>query len=46
MGIGDDAASAAEGDGRRIEHLGKLEDFLARMDRAAADEDHRDSCWP
>jgi len=31
---------AAEGDGRRIQHLGKLENFLARMDRAAADEDH------
>ena len=41
MGIGDDAAAAAEGNCRRIKHLGKLEDILARMDGAAADKNHR-----
>ncbi len=41
MCIGDDAAAAAERDHRRIDGLGKLQNLLARMDRAAADEDHR-----
>ena len=41
MRVGDDAAAAAERHDRRVDHLGEFEDFLARMDRAAADEDHR-----
>ncbi len=41
MGVGDDAAAAAERHHRRVDHLGQFKDFLARMDRAAADEDHR-----
>ena len=41
MRVGDDAAAAAERHHRRVDHFGELEDFLARVDRAAADEDHR-----
>ena len=41
MAIGDDAAPAAEGHDRRVDHLGQREDFVARIDRAAADPDHR-----
>ncbi len=41
MRVGDDAAAAAEGDDRCVDHLGEFEDFLAGMDRARADEDHR-----
>ena len=41
MRVGDDAAAAAEGNSRRVQHLGKLDDFIARMDGAAADKDHR-----
>ena len=41
MRVGDDAAAAAERHDRRVDHLGQLENFLARMDRAAADKDHR-----
>ena len=39
--VGDDAAPAAEGHDRRVEHLRQRKHRLARVDRAAADEDHR-----
>ena len=41
MGVADDAAPAAERHHRRVDQFGKLEDFIARIDGAAADEDHR-----
>ena len=41
MRVGDDAAAAAERHDRRVDQFGKLQNFIARMDRAAADEDHR-----
>ena len=41
MGVGDDAAAAAERHHRRVDQFGQLEDLVARVDRAAADEDHR-----
>ena len=41
MRVGDDTAPAAERHHGRVDHFGEFEDFLARMDRAAADKDHR-----
>ena len=41
MRVGDDAAAAAERHDGRIDHFGELEDFLAGVDRTAADKDHR-----
>ena len=41
VGIGDDAASAAERHDRRIDQFGEFKDFIAGLDRARADEDHR-----
>ncbi len=41
MRVGDDAAAAAERYHRRVDHFGEFEDFLAGVDRAAADKDHR-----
>ena len=41
MRVGDDAASAAERHHRRVDHLGEFENFVACIDSATADEDHR-----
>ena len=41
MRVGDDAAPAAERHHRRVDQFRKLEDFIGRVNGAAADEDHR-----
>ena len=41
MGVADDATAAAERHHRRVDQFGQFEDFIARVDGAAADEDHR-----
>ncbi len=41
MRVTDDAAAAAERHDRRVDHLCKREDFLARVNCAAADKNHR-----
>ena len=41
MGVADDAAAAAERHHRRVDQLRKLEDFIGRLDGAAADKNHR-----
>ena len=41
MRVGDDAAAAAEGYDRRVDHLGEFQNLLAGMDGAAADKNHR-----
>ncbi len=38
---GDDPAAAAKRDDRRLQQLGQLEHLAARVERAAADHDHR-----
>ena len=41
MGVGDDAAAAAERHHWRVDQFGQFEDFIAGVNGAAADEDHR-----
>ena len=41
MRVADDAASAAERHHRRVDQFGEFQDFIARVDGAAADKDHR-----
>ena len=41
MRVADDAAAAAKCHHRCVDQFGELENFLARFDGAAADEDHR-----
>ena len=41
MRVADDAAAAAERHHRRVDQFGEFEDFLARVNGAAADKDHR-----
>jgi hypothetical protein len=39
--VGNNTAAAAERHHGRVDHFSQFEDFLAGVDRAAADKDHR-----